>query len=493
MPNTIAESYVLTTGTESAGAVGDTDVLDGVHHEHTDDAGALDLYYQFDVEPDGVPNNVIVTGRLNGVGDDLDGVFGFNWGASTWDRVGDFIGQGSVIDTTQSFPMLTRHVGTGANRGLVRFRFLAASGLTTAVLAVDQICCDFDVVVRSPGYEDGAVWVDTNGANSNAQFPFDGTSSSPVNSWANALTVDTARGGLNKFRIATGSLIVLTGDTEFFDLVGDSWDLDLNDKSIAGSYFRGAHDVIGNGFGGDCTFERCTMSLGGVTTVGPCLMVECGLAGSFGFNLDGGVYTLDACYSVISGGVVVRELDTGAAVGNITINVRHHSGDLSISNMGQTGVDLLSLEGAGTLIINSSCVGGIIRRPGRWVFTDNSGGAVDIVFDDETSDLQNLKQRTPPAFRGIAFPDIPFLLVREADGRTPVTGAVGLSVERQIDGGAFVAGTGTLSEVSDGMYSYDASAADMAGAKVTFKFSASNGTPGEPGDTFVTILTGDAP
>lgn len=492
MPNTIAESYVLTTGTESAGDVSDTEVRDGVHHEHTDDAGALELYYQFDIGADGVPSTLVVVGRINGNDDTLDGIFAFNWGTSTWERVGDFIGQGGPADLTRSYTFLTQHVGTGANRGLVRGRFFAAAGLTAATLAIDQICLTFDVVVRSPGYEDGAVWVDTNGSNSNAEFPFDGTSSNPVNSWANALVINTARGGPNKFRIATGSLITLIGDTEFFDLVGDSWDLDMNEQSIAGSYFRGAHDVIGNGFGGDCTFERCTMSLGGVTTVGPCLMVQCGLAGSFGFNLSGGVYTLDQCYSILSLGVLVREIDTGLAIGDITINVRHHSGDLSISNMGQSGVDLLSLEGNGTLIINSSCVGGIIRRIGRWAFTDNSG-SVTIINDDQTNDLINLKQRVTPAFRGVAFDSIPWLFVANSDGRTPVTSAVDIIVTRSIDGSAFAAGTGSFTEIGNGMYSYDASAADMDGAVIVFRFNATAGNPGAPDVTFKEVTTGDAP
>ncbi len=491
MPNTIAESYVLTTGTESSGDVTDTDVLDGVYHEHTDDAGALDLYYQFDVEPDGVPNNVVVTGRLNGVGDDLDGVFAFDWGGAAWDRIGDFIGQGSVIDTTQTFPTLMRHVGTGANRGKVRFRFLAAAGLTTATLAVDQICCDFDVVVRSPGYEDGAIWIDTNGSNSNAVHPFDGTSDNPVNSWANLLTV-AGISGHHRFRIVNGSAIVLSGNSGNYTLIGEHWTLDLNDQSIDNAYFEGADDVVGDGFGIGSEFVDCVMALSGSATVGESLLRGCGLSGEFGFNASGGGYILDQCFS-LEPDTLSTKIDTGALIGDLRICVRHHSGAIEVENLGVLGTDVISVEGEGALTLGASCDGGTLRLSGNWLFTDNSGGAVTVTRDDDTNDLVNLKQRTPPAFQGIAFPNIPFLLVREADGRTPVTAAVGLSVERQIDGATFETADNTPTEVSDGMYSYDASAADMDGAKITFRFSASNGTPGEPGDTFVTILTGDAP
>lgn len=490
MPNQVAELTVLTTGTESSGTVSDTEVLDDVHHEHTDDAGALDLYYQFDIEPDGVPNNVIVTGRLNGVGDDLDGVFGFDFGTSTWDRVGDFIGQGSVNDITRTFPMLTRHVGTGANRGKVRFRFLASSGLTSAVLAVDQICVDFDVVVRSPGYEDGAIWVNTNGSNSSAVAPFDGTSDNPVNSWANALIVSAAK-GTKRFRIENGSLIKLTGASDDFTLVGEAWSLDLNGQSIAGAHFAGSIDVVGTGTGGGVVFAGCVLAVTAPLTIGPCLFERCGLAGAIGFNASDAVYTFNQCFSRVSPGV--QSVDTGLAVGDVVVNVRHHSGELELFNLGQSGDDVIALEGHGSLIIAPNCVGGTVTVIGDWAVTNNSGGLVNVIFDDDTNALTNLKRRTPPAFRGVAFPDIPFLLVRKADGRTPVTAAIGLTAEVQIDGGSYVTASNTPTEASDGMYNYDASASDMAGAKITFRFTASNGTPGEPGETFVTILTGDAP
>ena len=88
-----------------------------------------------------------------------------------------------------------------------------------------------------------------------------------------------------------------------------------------------------------------------------------------------------------------------------------------------------------------------------------------------------------------AFSDIEFLFVAASDHVTPVTGATGTGVTRSIDGGAFGAGTGTLAEVGDGIYQYDASAADMNGAIITFRFTASGGTPGAPDDRFLTIIT----
>lgn len=87
-----------------------------------------------------------------------------------------------------------------------------------------------------------------------------------------------------------------------------------------------------------------------------------------------------------------------------------------------------------------------------------------------------------------AFSNIPFVFVDSTDHVTPVTGATGMSVERSIDSAAYAAGTGTLAEVSDGTYQYDASAADVNGKIITFKFSATGGTPNAPDDRYVTVV-----
>jgi len=88
-----------------------------------------------------------------------------------------------------------------------------------------------------------------------------------------------------------------------------------------------------------------------------------------------------------------------------------------------------------------------------------------------------------------AFNDIKFLFVAASDHVTPVTGATGTAVTRSIDGGAFGAGTGTLAEIANGIYQYDASAADLNGTVIMFRFTATGGTPGAPDDRFLLITT----
>ncbi len=82
-----------------------------------------------------------------------------------------------------------------------------------------------------------------------------------------------------------------------------------------------------------------------------------------------------------------------------------------------------------------------------------------------------------------AFNDIQILMVDDTDHVTPETG-LSLTVTRAINSGSFGAATGTVTEMALGMYQFDASAADMNGAVITFRFV---GTGAD--DTFVTIRT----
>ena len=86
----------------------------------------------------------------------------------------------------------------------------------------------------------------------------------------------------------------------------------------------------------------------------------------------------------------------------------------------------------------------------------------------------------------IALDDISFNMVLTSDHISPGTG-LGVTATRSLDGGTtWAATTGTVTEVTSGAgkYHFDASAADMNGAMVDFKFSAATAD-----DSFVTIRT----
>jgi len=119
------------------------------------------------------------------------------------------------------------------------------------------------------------------------------------------------------------------------------------------------------------------------------------------------------------------------------------------------------------------------------------GGAMDSdVSAIQAAAAQTIRDEILPT-QNAAFNNIEFLFVAASDHVTPVTGAGTMAVTRSIDGGAFGSGTGTgPAEVGNGIYQYDASAADMNGGIITFRFTATSGTPGAPDDVFLTIITG---
>ena len=82
-----------------------------------------------------------------------------------------------------------------------------------------------------------------------------------------------------------------------------------------------------------------------------------------------------------------------------------------------------------------------------------------------------------------AFSDLEFLMILSSDGQSPATGLT-VTGERSIDGGAYAGVSGSIAEVSDGTYQFDALAADMNGDTITFKFSSATAL-----DTFVFVKT----
>ena len=81
------------------------------------------------------------------------------------------------------------------------------------------------------------------------------------------------------------------------------------------------------------------------------------------------------------------------------------------------------------------------------------------------------------------FNDFMFLMINENDLKTPVTGASPTG-ERSLDGGAFAATEGTISEVGQGIYSIDLTANDTNGDSITYIFKATGAIP-----RYITVIT----
>ena len=374
--NTPADSYVLTTGTQVSGTYTDTAPLDAVHHQHADAIGVMDLYYEFLIGGDGVPVSAQLTGRLNGNNDNLE-VFAYNWGSTSWDKVGELDGQAGSTDIVETYNLYTSHVGTGVDKGKVRIRFTdGIYTLTAANLYIDQLFVSYSVVTRTVGYANGMVWIDTTNGTAGTELYVNGTADNPVLSYADAETI-AAGIGLNAFHIAQGSSITFTGTFENKQFEGLDYILNLggvqiNNCTITGAVIFG----IATGDGGSVLLERCKF---GDCTLPEVAIVGSAFSGTITFN-EAGTYFFDRCASAVAG-TSAPVFDFGVAVGSVNLNIRHYSGGVDIRNMGQLGTDKMSLEGHGQLILNVNCVDGLIALRGHFAIVDDTDGAIEIVED----------------------------------------------------------------------------------------------------------------
>ncbi len=369
--STQSESYTLTTGTEASGTFADTATVDGVYHQHTDTAGAMELYYQFDVGGTGVAVEAVVNGRINSGNDDLDGVYAYDWGGAAWDRVGDFEGQVSSDDVERQYPLLTRHTGSGANLGKVRIRFYAAAGLTTATLSVDRIYASYSVVSQSVGYENGAVWIDTLNGSAGAVAHVNGTADNPVNNIADAISIASTV-GLSRYEVSNGSSITFAESHDNETWNGTGWTLALGAQSISNAQIC-CCAVSGIATGASRpVFERCSI---GNVTLPPCrINGGSGFTGTFTVGSAGNYDFID-CTSLVAGSAV-PVLDTGSGIGASNFSIRDYSGGLSITNI--AAGDLISLEGVGGQITVNGTGGEIYVRGIYEGVTDSSSAAVTI-------------------------------------------------------------------------------------------------------------------
>lgn len=107
---------------------------------------------------------------------------------------------------------------------------------------------------------------------------------------------------------------------------------------------------------------------------------------------------------------------------------------------------------------------------------------VDAILVDTGTTLPGLLQEQG-ILKNSAFSNFEFLMVLSSDGQTPATGLT-VTGQRSVDGGAFVSVSGTIAEVSNGIYQFDALAADTNGDVITWRFSSATAL-----DRFVTIKT----
>jgi len=376
--NTTAESFTKAGAEPETNTYTSTVALDGTYHIVEDDATATDCYYQFDIGGNGVPVSIAWQGYARSQGDSYT-IWAYNYVTPVYEQIGTVNAVAGTNLMEETFSLTNVHVGTGANIGKVRFRFLSADG---TAFATDRVLCSYSIVTKSIGYANGAIWINTNGSNTNTEDYVDGTADKPVSTWAAALTLNTSL-KLNRFEIAANSTITLTASSDNYAFFGWEWTLVLDGQSIAGAYVNGAV-VTGTGTGVGARFFFCKMAQGAGLSIESCGMKDCAL-GSSGITFSAtGTYLMNGCFSSNAD----TYIDFEDANENKNVYNSAFMGDLELRNFGHaTGVHKLVLTGQGHITFNANSddanADDIIDIHGMFCKTDNvSGGWGGTTIED---------------------------------------------------------------------------------------------------------------
>jgi hypothetical protein len=362
-----ASSYTLTTGTQSANGVADTEALDGTRHEHTDDAGALLIEYHFLIGS-GTASSVQFTGYLTGNNDDID-VFAYDWVSAGYKQIGTIEGSASTTNAVLSFDLFVDMVGSGGDEGKVDIKLSKASGLTGALLAVDQIFVAFSQGVE--GYDNGSVWADSGQSNTNTEVGIDGVARKPV-STVGAINTLLASTNLHRVVVAPGSAFTFAASQTDEIWTGRDWSLALGGQNITGSFIFGSDNVSGVGTAtAGYEFEECDLQA--VTMDKDGHFERCAINGTFTLA-EAGVYTFHDCFSEAAGNVAIDF----ASIGGATVHLFGFYGDVAPTNM--SAGDTLQIIGGGK-IVTATCTGGMIDYDGTFQYTD-AGGNVTATLSD---------------------------------------------------------------------------------------------------------------
>lgn len=160
--------------------------------------------------------------------------------------------------------------------------------------------------------------------------------------------------------------------------------------------------------------------------------------------------------TVIASDIVIIVSDTTAIEGNGALTTAQ------ASQLSQVHSDLI--------VVGSDLV---------QVYSDTT--YIETTVTQIVSDIAALNAGTIP--KNVAFSDFAFEMRLSSDDITPATGKT-VTGEVSLDGAAYISVAGTITELSDGTYIFDAAAADTNCDFGTWKFSAS-----DCNDTFVHFKT----
>ena len=340
---------------------------------------------------------------------------------------------------------------------------------------------------------------------------------------------------------ATGIPTVLAGSP-----VISAYENDSTAQITAGITLGVSHDsVVGmnlitvvatgaNGYesGKDYNFVITTGTVGGVSVVGE-------VVGTFSIDASAALKAVDllndiAATDIVSAGAITTSSGAVSTVSTVTDGATASALATIDSNVDAILFDTaeIGVAGAGLTNINlpdqaMDITGNLSGSVGSVTAINTTGGAIDDVtlvattttntdmrgtdsaflagnaptnFSDMSITATNglvditqigadkvwattVRKLTDGIVKNQAFSNFEFLMVLASDHVTPATGLT-VTGQRSINGGAFGSTTGTIAEVSNGIYQIDLLAADTNGDVITYRFSSATAD-----DTFVTVIT----
>jgi hypothetical protein len=198
----------------------------------------------------------------------------------------------------------------------------------------------------------------------------------------------------------------------------------------------------------------------------------------------------------------LAELDAANLPADIDTLLTRIAQTLNLTALGNIGVDWANVENPTTVLdlaatiiqLVDTCTTNTDMRGTDGANTtvpDAAGTAPTAVEIRQEMDSNSTQLNTTlPALiddlaikKNTAFPNFEFLMVLTSDHVTPATGLT-VTGQRSINGGAFAGVTGSIAEVSNGIYQFDAVAADTNGDVITWRFSEATAD-----DAFITFKT----
>ena len=428
-----------TTGTLDSGTYADTATVNTTYYQ-TSPAGAavggfgLNVDLTFSIGTGRVPSAVQVTGYFDSGAQRTVQVWGYDYIQAAYVQLSNSANDFGNAGANQAFEYAMTTNMVQVSDGEVKIRFTS-----TSITAADDFYCDA-VIVSSVAQEASgltsdqiqqAVWARSDSGHDE----------------------DTLGYNLAKAHILSGDISSATSASQFIIdagvAVNDAYNgmvITVEDKTDDHYESRRIVDYIG------ATNEVFVDRALGFTPVA---------------NDD--YYIMNAAYADVNTTHVAGYAQTAMDIG----------GNIGIAGSSLTAINLpnQTMDITGNIIGNlSGSVGSVTGH------TPQTGDSFARIGAGGSS-LTALPGQPYGIEKNAALSNFEFLMVDATDHFTPETGLT-VTGNRSIDGGAFASVSGAIAEVSNGIYQFDAAAADTNGDLITWRFSAAGAA-----DTFVTFKT----